>query len=382
MKKEEGAAFEKASAALNEASQQQSSGAQASETGDNNAASAAQEESGKALDRAQAALEKAANAREKNEALDAAAAAELARRQKDLAEAAGELAESMKKVSPEGAARTQSAQESMDSAQQKLQQQQSSDAVEQEDEAISRLKDAQEKVDEERGRYEDMQQEEQLFQLKAEVEKLIATEKEIISSTEKVKAAAEGGNVSRSGRRSLQETGVRQKAAADKLEEIRKPIAEEQDGGMVFTWLMERIGADMRSAVSDLERGRLSELTLNAENDALQGLDELRQTLEDEIEARKKMKQDENQEQQQPQKNPLVSLIAELLLVRRLQATVNNDQERFFARQPKLDGEVDPLDRVVLERLSKRQGEIRQRFEMLLEKLQAGGGDEPEGDGK
>ena len=63
-------------------------------------------------------------------------------------------------------------------------------------------------------------------------------------------------------------------------------------------------------------------------------------------------------------------MVAEILLIRRLQIAHNRESEAFFARQPKLGGDPDPIDAEILKRLTHREANIRALFEKLMELMQ------------
>ena len=100
-----------------------------------------------------------------------------------------------------------------------------------------------------------------------------------------------------------------------------------------------RSGSTSAASAESLEKNETGRLVQSIEDGVLQNLQELKQTLEDELAALRKKKPSEDESQSQSGKDPLVSMIAELLLIQRLQIAHNRESEAFFARQPKLGGD-------------------------------------------
>jgi len=72
-------------------------------------------------------------------------------------------------------------------------------------------------------------------------------------------------------------------------------------------------------------------------------------------------------------------MLQDLLLLRRLQITMKEETEKFFAKDP--TGTSTPVSREILDRLTHRQSNIRSLFDRFLEKANPQGGNEDTPDG-
>ncbi|HMS15593.1 MAG TPA: hypothetical protein PKA37_02060, partial [Planctomycetota bacterium] len=170
------------------------------------------------------------------------------------------------------------ASESMDAASQSLKRKDPGASSPSQQEALDQLEETKKKLDEEKGKYTQLQQEDVLFHLKAEAEKLIKTQEEINKSSTAIHDEVESnGRISRASRRQLGRLSDRQGESKSKVESMLKAIVEEQGEGtsMAIAWLLERIGTQMQEVVEALGAGRADRLTLFQQSEILTGLNDL-----------------------------------------------------------------------------------------------------------
>jgi myosin heavy subunit len=364
---------QEAKSELEKAAEQSQRSSQSMGEGRTDRAQQQQSESGRSLDRAISELEKAANADSKNPEQDAKALEDLERREEVLREETKALAESIKNLAPAASQSAAKASESMDAASQSLKRKDPGASSPSQQEALDQLEETKKKLDEEKGKYTQLQQEDVLFHLKAEAEKLIKTQEEINKSSTAIHDEVESnGRISRASRRQLGRLSDRQGESKSKVESMLKAIVEEQGEGtsMAIAWLLERIGTQMQEVVEALGAGRADRLTLFQQSEILTGLNDLKLTLEDELNTRRKQKQSPPNQSSPPSKPTLVSVVAELLLVKRLQDAWNRDHGAFWTRNPSIGENTDPLELEVLKQLGNRQNEIRSLFERIMKKLE------------
>ena len=65
-----------------------------------------------------------------------------------------------------------------------------------------------------------------------------------------------------------------------------------------------------------------------------------------------------------------MSVVAELLLIKRLQISWNRENDSFWAGDPKFGDEADPTDVELLRQLAHRQNAIRKLFERIMQNMQ------------
>jgi hypothetical protein len=358
--------------ALREAREAMSRASPALAGGAGEEARSSQAQAGEALDRAAEALRRAEEARPRDEAADRAEAERLAREQEALEERTKALAESIKNLSEAGSRSAASAASSMAEASQRLQRNDPGGASPKEQEALDRLEEAREEIEEEKARYRSLQQEEALFQIKVLIDKLIERQEPIHAETRRIADEAKGDRPSRAQRRQLARLGSQQEESEKIVrmmsEGIRKEQEERAGTSLAFAWLLNEVALEMGRLVQDFQKGNANALTVATSESVLRSLQDLRQALEDEMDSRRRQQQ--QGEGNQDSRPSLVGLVAELKLVKRLQANWNADSERFWKRSPRLGPDGDPVDQVFLERLAARQNSIRSRFESIMKAMQ------------
>jgi len=362
--------LDRAQAAMEDAKDAMEQAANSMQRGRTEAASNQEERASTALQEAMDALNQALGAPE-NKAQQEQRLKKLAKAQEELQDKLKSLAQALqeKEISNKARQAVDQSGQKMGEASRNLQQQQAQEAQQKEQEAQDYLDQADEALKKKALKYEDLQQEELLFNLMQEVSDLIKVQEAINASTTRMELAREDAGRrrhTRHDRRAILRLSSKQKDSQKKLLTLSTAIRLEQGKNpLAFIFVMERIEKDMGRIEKRLKVFDTGPLTLHLEEKVLENLKELQLTLKDEIEARRKAKQ-QKQQQQQNQKQPLVSPVAELLLIRRLQQRWLTNYNRFQKRAPTLDPEGDPVDESILEDLIDSQNSIRIQFEKWL----------------
>jgi uncharacterized phage infection (PIP) family protein YhgE len=262
-----------AAAAASAAASAMSAGAEQAESGRSGSAQASDGEAVEQLEQAASALEKAAGGRTKDPAKDAEALKDLAKKQEELAEKTKKLAESLKNVSPKGGEGAAKAQESMGEASQKMrrdEQEATEEAVDKQDEAIDYLDQAKENLEEQKNDYLGLQQEELLFKIGEEIEKLLKVQLEINKETVRLdRERAVEGRLGRTQRRDLKTIQDKQTASRDQLGTMLEALKKEDV--LAFTWLLDTVKADMTRAAELMEQKETGPLLQSVEDDIVAG---------------------------------------------------------------------------------------------------------------
>jgi hypothetical protein len=236
---------------------------------------------------------------------------------------------------------------------------------------MDQLDKAKKELDDEKGQYSQLQQEDILFHLKAVTEKLLKAQEEINANTLLIQEEEmANGRISRASRRQLGRLSERQSESKTKVGSMHTAIVEEQgeETSLAVAWLLEKLGSQMTEVVGALASQRADRLTVFQQGEIYAGLKDLLQTLEDELQVRRKQKQGEPS--QGNGKPNLVSIVAELLLIKRLQTGWNRDHDAFWTRNPTIGDNTDALELEVLRQLGNRQNEIRSLFERIMKKFE------------
>ncbi|MEE9394568.1 MAG: hypothetical protein V3W41_18905, partial [Planctomycetota bacterium] len=339
-----------------------------------------QMESAQQMQKAADALKKAAENEQQRRQEEKDRLRDLAQQQKDIEKKTKELAESLKEQSPKAAEALQQASRSMEKASQSMnreeQDEEQSEQTEQEQEqAEEYLDQAREELEDQEENYEDLQQEELLYNVRKECEQLLEEQKSINSVTTSLQAKREKrGSFSRAMKKELRGLSLRQSKSKDRLEEINTAIKEEQV--LAFSFVMDELIRDMEKSAKSLSKRKTNLFTSALQEDIVSNLELLLQTIDDEMKARQQREQEPEEEkpdEQAPQKEPLVNRMAELVLLRNMQARVNEVTKALARRKAEQGDEAkfSPVDELMIKRLLHRQNKIKEVFEKLIEEGQA-----------
>ena len=190
----------------------------------------------------------------------------------------------------------------------------------------------------------------------------------------------ERGSFSRKMRRDARDLGKQQLESKAKIEEMNSAIKEENQGEILgYSFIFEELARDMDRVAESLKKKKVGLFTQSLEADVLQNLIMLQASLEDEIRARRNMDQQqpkpEDQQSQPEQKQPLVSRLAELVLVRNMQTRINDRTKQFVDRSASSTEGLSPVDELLLKRLLNKQAQIAELFQKLVSGAQGGNGE-------
>ena len=137
-------------------------------------------------------------------------------------------------------------------------------------------------------------------------------------------------------------------------------LLKEEGSSVAFPEAVEQIREDMLTVTGRLERVDVAEITQNIQQDIVEGLKEIIEALQKEIEKMKDKQQQQQQQQQeqQQQQQGLVNKLAELKMLRSLQYRVNRRTKqlgRLVEGEQALD--VDVVSQ--LRQLSDRQSKVQ-----------------------
>ncbi|MBL8725676.1 MAG: hypothetical protein JNK49_16660 [Planctomycetes bacterium] len=376
--------IEQAQQAMQAAEQQLGQGQQAS-------AAERQQQAAEALQRAAERLQQN-RPRQANttESLHQQAAA-----QQQLEEEIARLAAELKERDAKDAQRaTEQAEQAARRARQALEQGDTDTAEQQQERAAEKLEEAAEQLEEERDRYQDLRQEELLFKMKEELTAFLAKQEPLSRATLEAQQLAAREALSRAQKRQLNQIGEEELELQKRIQFLVDALDE--DGNLVYQ-------AVLRATVDDL--GTLGErlggrnpdpgrFTTLLQADVTRRAQDLLAALERERQRREQERKEQQQQQQQPksqnrfnpQREKLVSLIAELEMLKRLeQDTARATQEQQVLVGARDDEQISETEVALIERLSHRHAEISTLFlriktgiEETLQAMQGEGGDPTE----
>jgi hypothetical protein len=353
------------------------------------------EQAGAAASQQQAAdtLQRAAEELQKNRAVTEQQQQELARQaaqQQKLAEDIMRLAEELKNRENKAAQRAaQRAADAAQRAQRAMERGDAEETQEQQEEARQQLQQAAEQLEEEEDRYQDLRQEELLFRMKDELTAFLDRQRPITQQTIEAQKAATDG-LSRPVRRKLNQLGEEEQELAGRLEFLVNALTD--DGNLVYQTVLQANLEDLREVATRLA-GRIPDpgsYTTMLQQDVERRTEEMLKALERERQRREQQRREQQQQQQQSQnrfsqqREKLVSLIAELELLKQLEAdtqrATNNLRTLVEARG---DETVSEAEVALIERLAHRHGEVTKLFTTIKQGVeQAMQQMDEEGDGE
>ncbi len=234
-----------------------------------------------------------------------------------------------------------------------------------------KLEEARMKVARKRDHYLSLRQEELLLNMKQELQKLLASHREIQRETKQVNLRIEerNGLVGRATRRALRRLASREKDLAESCSYIRKNL--EKEGSLVFSRVLLEVEQDL-GEVARLLTSRppvTGTLTQGIQEDVARSLERLLGALKREVARRKKSRRTPSSNRG-PGKNRLVPRVAELKMLKAL-------QEDLMQRTRNLEEEAgvpgaESLIQAELERLANKQNDINQVFQTFLKQLGLG----------
>ncbi len=293
----------------------------------------------------------------------------LARRQEEIRKRILQLARRMDPAKDrEPKKDLEQAAQSASQANQGLQQGDSEQAQKKEEETRRKLDEARKKVAQKRDHYLSLRQEELLLNMKQELQKLLASHREVQRETKDVNLRIEerNGLVGRATRRALRRLASKEKDLAGTCSFIRKTL--EKEGSLVFSRVLLEAEQDL-GEIARLLTSRPPEtgiLVQGIQEDVARNLSQLLAALKREI-ARRKQAPPRPSSNRGPGKKKLVPDVAELKMLKSLQEDLMQRTRNLQEEAGVPGGEA--LIQAELERLANRQNDLNQVFKQFLRKI-------------
>ena len=321
--------------------------------------------------------------------------------QKELARQTSDAAKQNKSSGqPQRSQQLQDASEKMEQAAENLDQGNPDEAEQNQEEALAKLQQQEEELREEEESLEELKREQELVSLVKELTETKDAQLEINTATAAVQRERPAGRLSRRRRASLQrmvEPLARQEGdLSDKVITLIGRLEEESS--RVFTFMLKNVSADMQQVRDLLLELETDSFTQFLQKGVVVDIERMIASLEEQLEVMKRQRQQqeqqqqEQQQQQQPQQQneALVSMLAELLMLKNLQLEINRQTGQLEDLRQSNDGSSDSGQwSRALDRLQQRQGnvgrlvvELAEDFRKAQEQSQGGpgGAEAPEGE--
>jgi len=271
----------------------------------------------------------------------------------------------------------------MDQASQDLDMQRSQEAGENQDEALSQLEQADEELAEEEDKLESLKTEQDLLDILATVIEMSDEMVEIRDEARTLQRDIGERRPNRSQRRKLLSLSERAKVLHTRGDEVGRRLEEER--ARVFAFIIRDVLQDIDEVRQNLSpRNDPGEETQLLAQEVIDGLDRLRNALEEELRRRKQQQQQQQQQQQDsgPRQPRLVPPVAELLTLKEMQIEVLERTRRLEAAKERSGEDFDPVQERILERLVQRQGSLVGLTSEIASDLEEAMSPEPEQEGE
>ena len=302
--------------------------------------------------------------------------AEQAAQQEQLTEDIIQLAKELEERDNEAARRAvEEAAEASKKAQQAMEEGDAEQVEEQQEKAREKLEEAVEELEEEQDRYMDLRQEELLFRMKDELTAFLDKQRPITEQTKQFQQGAEGGRLSRSKRRKVNGLGEEEQALAGKIELLTSALTEE--GNLVYQSVLNANLEDLREVARRLA-GRAPDVgsfTTLLQEDVEQRTEKLLEALDREQKRREEQRQQEQEQQQQEdqpqnkfnqQREKLVSLIAELEMLKQLGTDTRQATDNLKTLvEVRGEDTISESEVALIQRLAHRHNEITKLFQQI-----------------
>ena len=317
--------------------------------------------------------------------------------QKELARQTSDAAKQNKSSGqPQRSQQLQDASEKMEQAAENLEQGNPDEAEQDQEEALAKLQQQEEELRQEEESLEELKREQELVSLVKELTETRDAQLKINTATAAVQRERPAGRLSRRRRASLQrmlEPLARQEGdLSDKITTLIGRLEEESS--RVFSFMLKNVSADMQQVRDLLLELETDSFTQFLQKSVVVDIERMMDSLEEQLEVmkRQRQQQQQQQDQQQPQQQneALVSMLAELLMLKNLQLEINRQTGQLEDLRQSNDGSSDSEQwSRALDRLQQRQGnvgrlvvELAEDFRKAQEQPQGGpgGGEEPGGE--
>ncbi len=251
------------------------------------------------------------------------------------------------------------AKQEMDRAIEELKKNNKKGASDKQDKAIAELLKAREKLEEILRQLREEERELVLTKLEARFRDMLLRQEAVNNATLAIHVVPVDSRTDRHRNRAVEL--ARSEDEISILAAKALTLLKEEGSSIAFPEAVEQIRDDMLTIVKRLDQADVGEITQNIEQDLVEGLKELIEALQKEIEKAKDKKQQppqSPQEKQEQQKQGLVNKLAELKMLRSLQFRVNRRTKQLGRL---VDGEQATESDVVgqLKQLSERQSKVQ-----------------------
>jgi hypothetical protein len=245
---------------------------------------------------------------------------------------------------------------------------QQSGAVSSQEEAEDDLQDALDNLDEMQRQMQNQSQQEELFQIEQELNKMLTVEKNLLHRTQQVEAQRPGPEKELPRRAKIQCNTVQKEQGT--LAQSAGAIVKRLEESPVFQWVLQTATDDMHEATRRLDKEETGVVTQEIQEDVVRKLSEL-------VDALRK----ERKEKQQQQggggggggggKSPLVPPLAELKMLRIMQRDVNARTKRIDEQVVKTPEKKLTNDmKETLRRTAQKEGDIARITEKMAKQLE------------
>jgi hypothetical protein len=384
---------DKAEASLQQAIERMQAAGERLQEGQQASAAAEQQAAAEELQQAMAALDR-------NRPADAAQRDRVqqeAARQQKLQEDIVRLAEQLRERKEQAAERkVAQAADAAERARRAMQQGEMEEAIDQQEEARQKLDEAAKELEQEEDRYQDLRQEELLFRMADELTTFLERQRPITAQTAEAAKSATADGLSRAMRSKVNQLGEEEQDLAGKLATLVQALTEE--GNLVYQAVLKANIDDLREVARRLagRRPDVGAFTTMLQGDVERRTQDLLAALERERQRRQQERNEQQQQQQQQdrgrnrfnqQRKKLVSLIAELEMLKQLGVDTRKatDDLRTLV-EARGDMNISDAETALIERLAHRHGEITKLFQQIkagveetMQQMQQQEGQEPEG---
>ena len=347
-------------------------------------------------------LQQAMTALDRNRPADAAQQERVqkeAEQQQKLQEDIVRLAEQLKQRQAQAAERkVQQAADAADRARRAMQQGEVEEAQQRQEEARQKLEEAAKELEQEEDRYQDLRQEELLFRMADELTTFLERQRPITAQTAEAAKSATAEGLSRAMRSKANQLGEEEQDLAGKIAALVQALTEE--GNLVYQAVLNANVDDLREVARRLagRRPDVGSFTTMLQGDVERRTEDLLAALERERQRREQERNEQQQQQQQQQQDrgrnrfnqqrkKLVSLIAELEMLKKLGVDTRTATDNLRTLvEARGDATISEAETALIERLAHRHGEITKLFQQIkagveetMQQMQQQEDQEPEG---
>ena len=281
--------------------------------------------------------------------------------QKDEQEQSAEDEESPQKPDDKtpGREEIQRAKKEMERAIEELKKNNKKGASDKQDKAIAELMKAKEKLEEILRQVREEEREMVLTQMEARFREMLLKQEAVYNATLAVSAVPVDARTDRHRSRAVELARNEEEISIIAAKALT--LLKEEGSSVAFPEAIEQIRDDMITISRRLDKADVGEITQNIEQDTIEALKEIIESMQKELEKLKDKRQQpegDKQQQQQQQKQGLVNKLAEMKMLRSLQFRVNRRTKQLGRL---VDGEQALEDDVLnqLKQLSDRQAKVQ-----------------------